>query len=245
VYSYYFFFINGSFAAVFNPVSASESAETSWTSMSPMSQARSGLGVVVVEGKIYAIGPVTTNEMYDPVSDTWITLKPMPTPRSNFAIAVYQNKIYCIDHELNEVYDIATNSWSSKSPPSALPSTGAPLQANVVDGKLFLIANVGQSGRYGYDIDTNSSILYDFFTDLKIEKTGLWLFMYDPVTDSWTEKTGVTKNFDPLVSNDAYEFVSTVVDDKIIVIGSFYGGGSTYHPSMDNKVLVYDPKVDE
>jgi hypothetical protein len=100
------------------------------------------LGVVAVDGKIYAIGGsyqtevpsydqfplyltkyVSTNEMYDPVSDTWVTLESMPTPRAYFAIAAYDNKIYCIGGItvcasniftfdyclLNEVYDTVTN----------------------------------------------------------------------------------------------------------------------------------------
>ena len=81
--------------------------EDSWVSKEPMSQPRAGLGVVAVNGKIYAIGGASTaqkqsenllsiNEEYDPATDTW-TIKPsMPTPRAYFAIAAYQNKIYCI-----------------------------------------------------------------------------------------------------------------------------------------------------
>jgi len=73
-----------------------------------MSQPRWGMGIVALDGKIYAIGGsvadlplsnsscVGTNECYNPVSDTWVTLEPMPTPRMNFVIAVYQGKIYCM-----------------------------------------------------------------------------------------------------------------------------------------------------
>jgi N-acetylneuraminic acid mutarotase len=119
-----FFFIIGTFAAVFNPVSAAELIENTWNTKAPMNQARANLGVVAVNGKIYAIGgqasidTLDTNECYDPVMDTWATLKPIPTPRAYFAITACQDKIYCISEELfggTEVYDIATNNWNKKN----------------------------------------------------------------------------------------------------------------------------------
>ena len=75
-----------------------------WASKASMQVARSGLGVAVVNGKIYAIGGAdgssagfsSTNEEYDPTTDTWAFKAPMPTPRSDFGITVYENKIYCI-----------------------------------------------------------------------------------------------------------------------------------------------------
>ena len=81
-------------------------AEDSLVSKAPMQEARIGLGVAVVNGKIYAIGGVGTgggtggfcvfNEEYDPATDTWTFKASMPTPRSAFGIAVYQDRIYCI-----------------------------------------------------------------------------------------------------------------------------------------------------
>jgi len=50
----------------------------SWITRAPMQQARSGLGVIAVDGKIYAIGGYTgktltgANEMYDPDGDVWV-----------------------------------------------------------------------------------------------------------------------------------------------------------------------------
>ena len=74
--------------------------EDSWRTMARMPTARSGLGVAVVEGKIYAIGGsnpgyLGTNEMYDPETDTWTTKASMPNPRCRFAIAVVENKNIC------------------------------------------------------------------------------------------------------------------------------------------------------
>jgi hypothetical protein len=47
---------------VFNSVSASSLVENSWTPKAPMQQARNSLGVIAVDGKIYAIGGYTVND---------------------------------------------------------------------------------------------------------------------------------------------------------------------------------------
>jgi N-acetylneuraminic acid mutarotase len=167
-------------------VLASNLVQDSWNTMTPMKQARGLLGVVAAEGKIYAIGGslatvalrnksdyMATNECYDPTSNTWVTLTSMPTPRHGFAIATYDGKIYCIggygynesslirssELGINEVYDIAADSWSTKT---ALPVSGGSLQAQVVEGKIFVIDQLNGT-----------------------------LFMYDPVTDFWTAKTNL------------------------------------------------------
>jgi len=172
-----------------------------------MYQARYGLRAVAVDGKIYAIGGQTdeegsyvgANERYDPNKDTWTTLKSMPTPRAYFGIAAYQGKIYCIGGHpkaVNEVYDIATNKWSTKAPP---PRIGSNVQIHVVDGKIFVIA---------------SRLLY----------------MYDPVTDSWTQKASLPKT---VCQSDPYAY-SAVVDNQIIVFTSDEGP----------EVWIYDSNTD-
>jgi hypothetical protein len=93
------FLLCGLFIAMFSSVSA-ELVENTWHIKTPMSKGRNNLGVVTVDGKIYAIGgysdgegTVGTNERYDPVTDKWVTLTSMPTPRSCFAIVAYESKI--------------------------------------------------------------------------------------------------------------------------------------------------------
>ena len=57
--------------------------EDSWTTKTPMQEARGYLQVAVTNGKIYAIGgsgPIGTNEEYDPATDNWTAKSPMPTP---------------------------------------------------------------------------------------------------------------------------------------------------------------------
>jgi N-acetylneuraminic acid mutarotase len=222
-------FLTASCIVVAKPVlSSADEAEDSWVSKAPMQQARGGLGVAAVNGKIYAIGGSTasglyppnlkggfvgTNEEYDPATDTWTFKKPMPTPRSDFAIAVYQNKIYCIGGTIgtekvdvvysrfistgaNEVYDPATDTWETKA---SMPKAGMQLQANVVNGKIYLI-----------DGSLNQ--------------------VYDPATDSWTSKAPM-----PAVphSYSVWNPISAVVDNKIYILSEF-----------TKQLLIYDTETD-
>jgi N-acetylneuraminic acid mutarotase len=219
-----FFFVCGTFVAGFSSVLASSDyVENSWSTKTSMSQARSGLGVIAVEGKIYAIGGHTsfddlgrpinfvgTNECYDPKTDMWVTLEPMPTARHNFAIAECQNKIYCIGgyivdgsrwviYDIVEMYDPVTNSWSTKAtlPP---PFIEADLAACVVNGRIYVFA-------------TNA---------------GSPVFMYDPISNLWTTKTHKP-------NTTLHYYAPIVVDDKI-TLTSLYLTAEVYDPATNKWV---------
>jgi N-acetylneuraminic acid mutarotase len=200
------------------PVSAVTPVENSWIPKTPMQVERSGLGVAVVNGKIYAIGGTTasgfapsvhgsyaygftangvgTNEEYDPETDTWTYKVSMPTPRLVFGIAVYKNKIYCIGGQanlsstgINEVYDPATDTWETKTP---MPTPRSWVKANAVNGKIYLMG--------GYNLDSSD---FSKFNDV-----------YDPETDSWTTKTP-----SPDVPISSFNLASAVFDNKIFLFG--------------------------
>ena len=190
----------------------------SWATLEPMPTARTGLGVAVVDGKIYAIGgyngsSVAVNEMYDPGTDTWTFKELMPTPRSNFAIAVYRNKIYCIggitqirigsevSTGVTEVYDPVADTWETKM---SMPSARWALKANVVNDKIYLIGGIG-----GMELNE----------------------VYDPETDSWTKKRSPPT---PICS-----YASVVIDGKIYLIGGDIG-----FSQYSNIVQVYVPESD-
>jgi N-acetylneuraminic acid mutarotase len=200
----------------------------SWMTKAPMHEARGGLGVAVVNGKVYAIGGSTergwtpvisgivgTNEEYDPTTDTWTFKAPMPTPRARFAISVYQDKVYCIGgtagysgssgYEFtgaNEVYDPATDTWETKAP---MPTARDVLQANVVGGKIYLIG--------GYPNGTLNEV-------------------YDPENDSWTNRARTPTG--------AIGYSSAVTNNKIYVVGG-------YSPPVFWSDLnrIYDPATDK
>jgi len=222
----FFLLINSSFTVISGSVSATDLTADSWSTKTPMAHDRRGFGVVVVDGKIYAIGGYTehidgdgifahyseqyfgTNERYDPISDTWTTLEPMPTNRTSFVTAEVSGKIYCIGNGPTEVYDPVTNKWSTKTP---LPVASVwNSQGHVIDGKIYVTT----------------------YTDL---------YMYDPIKDSWTQKTGVPS---PNTGyNEFYGFVSVVVDDKIVFVG-LVEPVFPYTDPCQIKVTVYDPKTD-
>jgi N-acetylneuraminic acid mutarotase len=232
-YTLIFFFITGLFAAAVSSISTPELIGDSWNTKMSTQPNRTGLGVVAVDGKIYAIGGsarsvgvVGSNECYDPVMDTWVTLEPMPTPREAFAIAVFEGKIYCMggynndSHNMylresifslpTEVYDPVSNRWSIKT---SAPFANGTWQSHAINGYIFVIS----ANNIGMD---------DYKRD--------W-YMYDPVADSWGIRTRT-----PVVGRD---IASVVVDDKIIVFGTLPQGNSD-SKDVKTKVMAYNPKTD-
>jgi hypothetical protein len=189
--------------------------EDSWAIMEPMPTARAGMGVAVVDGKIYAIGGHNwgntsgINEMYDPETDTWTTKTPMPTPRTNFGIAVVENKIYAIGGspddwvytDVNEVYDPAIDTWETKT---SMPTARHALEANVVDGKIYMIT------------DSLNQI-------------------YDPQTDTWRNGASPPSSVDKPAAGVTAGDTAT---KRVFVMGGQQGLDAV------NLNQVYDPETD-
>jgi N-acetylneuraminic acid mutarotase len=191
--------------------------ENSWATKASMHISRTGAGAAVVDGTVYVMGgsqrynvtdiefsykAINATEAYNPATDTWSQNASMPTSRDNFGVAVYQNKIYCIGGRsflgtsgtatnVNEVYDTETDSWQTKIP---MPTARSSIEANVVDGKFYLIG--------GYE---SFSILH---ASAKVE-------IYDPATDTWT-------NGSPMPTAVG-GYASAVVDGKVYVISGSVG----------------------
>ena len=207
-----------------------KATENSWATKTEMPTARSGLGLAVVDDKIYAIGGFycDKNEVYDPIADTWSMKKPMPTPRGGFAIAVFGDKIYTFGGRIkyggnsppeltavNEVYDPATDTWTTKA---SMPTPKAGLSANVVNDKIYLI------GGFTYS---------DFTSHPSNENLA-----YGPLTDSWATAKPIPTS--------VYDYASTVVDNKIYVISGHetevISDNGTAHIPAPNQI--YDPRTD-
>jgi N-acetylneuraminic acid mutarotase len=225
-----FVFLATSCLVTDRPVSGAPVTENAWTTKASMNQARAGLGVVAVNGKIYAIGGSTasgtyppdmfyggfvgTNEEYDPTTDTWTTKVLMPTPRAYFAIAGYQNKIYCIGGAIGFSVD-------------------------------------EQSGFYSY-VESSVNEVYDTVTNTWETKTplpyaqlglqasvlngkiyvvgGAYTYVYYPENDTWELKKQAP------ISNP----LSVVVDDRLLATG-------THEPLWDSpeqRILTYDAETD-
>jgi hypothetical protein len=227
-------FLTASCIAV-NSAASEETKENTWKTKAPMQQARGGLGVAVVNGKIYAIGGsnasglyppsaeggfVGTNEEYDPATDMWTFKTPMPTPRSDFAIVVYQNKIYCIGGVIGlhlapwkgSVWEVPTFTLSDKNEVyDPATDTWETKTSAPIDGMLM-----------------KASVLNDKIYVID----GKHVEVYNPATDSWTRKAdSPIRSYDYGPSGNYYD--STVVGNTLYVFG------------QDSKQLfTYDEKAD-
>jgi len=173
------------FSLSFFLIPQTKTFEGTWTTMEPMPTAMSGIGVAVVNGKIYAIGSGVNYE-YDPAIDAWTTKTPMPTHRSNFGIAVVDNKIYVIGGGtvVNEVYDPETDIWETKA---SMHIERIGLSTSVVDCKIYIIG--GNRGEPTYSEVSATEV-------------------YDPSIDTWTTTeqilTPVTNHASAVVDNKIY-----------------------------------------
>ena len=173
-----------------------------------MQQPREGLGVEVVNGKIYALGgnqgggQNDANEEYDPVTNIWTYKTPIPTPMAYFATAVYQDKIYCIDSQngIVEVYDPFTDTWESKA---SLPNPRQSISGVVIDDKIYVVGGVVST-----------------------------LNVYDIQTDTWSTKANML-----IAPSMTYTWTCTAVtlNGKLHVIGAnpFANSHQIYDPQTD------------
>jgi len=229
-------FLTASCLAVKPAFSSATVAEDTWVAKAPMHQARAGLGVAVVNGKIYAIGGSTasgpyppdclaggfvgTNEEYDPETDTWTTKASMPTPRDYFAIAAYQNKIYCIGGAIGFTVD----EWGL-------------FHSYVASGVNEVYDTVTNTWETKTPMPVIGMEIQAHVINGKIYVMGVaFTYVYDPENDSWTSKTRMPAS--PPPSSGSYP-VSVVVDDKIVVSGEFSTGFSS-----EQKILIYDTETD-
>jgi N-acetylneuraminic acid mutarotase len=162
------------------PVSVTEEYNpqtNEWTSKTPMPTPRSGFAIVVYQNKIYAIGGsvgygyVGNNEVYDPVSNTWETRTSMPTPRADLCANLLNDKIYLIggkkyssttpffnETNINEVYDPANDSWSTKTP---APTAVQGCASAVFNGKVFVMGGSLKSFSLENTLTTDTTQVFD------------------------------------------------------------------------------------
>lgn len=141
-------------------------------------------GVDLPDG-LRAGGPIellATMEMFDTETNTWTSMKPMTLARNHHDVAYLDGKLYAIggtigscfpggwssNVPMNEVYDIATDSWSTRAP---MPTARSGVGAAALEGKIYVIGGEGWVDRSGGVFHANES--------------------YDPKTNSWAEEPGM------------------------------------------------------
>jgi N-acetylneuraminic acid mutarotase len=209
----------------------------------------------------YGAGNLSTNEAYDPVSDSWIAKASMPTARQSPAAAVVNNIIYVIGGAIsteittNEAYDPVANSWTTKA---SMPTARNDFSAAAVNNIIYAIG--GYTDVTHWYLNTNEAynpVTNSWVTKAPMPVQSLWMatqvvnniiyvigggnnpvyntnYAYNPATDSWSSKA-------PLPTPRSLA-ASAVVNNIIYVIGGFAWSGmneifvtanEAYNPATD------------
>jgi N-acetylneuraminic acid mutarotase len=185
----------------------------------PTNSARISLRANVVDGKIYMIGgrlpaglyqifTSSSNDVYDPVTDSWSQMAPVPVPVMGYASAVLDDKIYIISgaHEgqpnyppptdLVQIFDPATNIWTNgTSIPNGVLYAGA-----VATTGLFAAKRIYVIG--------GTTTVYDRWAYYNVIALNQ---VYDPETDTWNTGTPMP--------TPRCDFCIATANDEIYAIG--------------------------
>ncbi|HPM36898.1 MAG TPA: kelch repeat-containing protein [candidate division Zixibacteria bacterium] len=225
VYDGKIYAVGGQFRGGPNPANFSDDIEVydpltnSWSALAPMTTRRTGLAVVALRGKIYAIGgyqeghsPQVMNivEVYDPATNTWSPGTPMQMTRCAFNCAVVNDKIYAISGldgtggatETSEVYDPDTDTWTYIAP---IPKKRSWSACDTLDGQVAIVG--------GY-------LPYDLYPDL---------WFYDPMTNTWSQSSAS-------LPTPRHACGGASLNGTLYVVG----GGLGYDPSVLNTVEAYE-----
>ena len=193
-------------------------ATNRWSARTSMPTARTGFAEAVYNNKIYVIGGSVGDsflgnvEVYDPVSNTWQTMASMPTPRADLSANVVNGKIYLFGGKtyssvspfynqtsINQVYDIATNTWSTNT---SMPTPLQGYASTVVGTKIYVFGGAKLSVA-GIDSSINAVQIYD-------TETGTWA-------------TGKSLN-SPSSYGAAIETTGVMAPQKIYYVGGYSSG---------------------
>ena len=202
-----------------------------WTQKADIPTVRSYLSTSVMDGKIYAIGGMSSSteqerletvEVYDPATDTWAKTESINHARSCAAISVVNGEMYAMggrgwsgiqsepDPYLSsvEVFNLKTNQWQEIT---EMPTPRTSHTASIVDGKVYVIGGYVQEGKEYKNLAT--------------------IEIYEPATDRWTQAP------DMLIGRSGH--TTEVIDGQIYI----FGGDSDGAEGPLTSVEVYDPRA--
>lgn len=147
-------------------------------------------------------------EVYDPETDGWAAGEDMPTPRSTLTVSAFGGKIYAVgggvrrDEQdvavtLMEVYDTATNRWSTAADmptPRFVPSSG------VINGRIYVTGGATSHGSTSSQEERMRSRM-----PLSVVE------VYDPASGRWTRENDL--------AHPRGWLSTSAVDGKLYVIG--------------------------
>jgi hypothetical protein len=162
-------------------VSAAQTDQGSWVRLAPAGQARQEVGVAELDGKIYLIGGIlagdtaNTVEAYDPKTDRWSFLAPLPEPLHHSTAVGLSGRLYVVGgyntlsfNPVNSAYryDPVSNSWTAIAD---YPTRRGALSLVAIGNRIYAVGGAGGG-------ITNE------------------LNVYDPATDTWTQRAPMTEN---------------------------------------------------
>ena len=142
-------------------------AQGRWESAAPLEGARAGLGVEVLDGRLYAVGgaglaePRNDLEMYAPVLGAWRSEAPLPNGLERFGLATLKDERlyvaggYAAGHgvrPVDEVWSYSAFSGTWRSEPD-MPDAKADFQLVALEGKLYALGGTGDPVVYVLDPD--------------------------------------------------------------------------------------------
>jgi N-acetylneuraminic acid mutarotase len=227
--------IGGGIAEYSTAVEEYDMSSRTWSSRSPMKEANTLMSAVSLNGLCYLFGgqtrafgwsgPTTSRvESYDPASDTWQTLSDMPTPRNWVNAVSVAGKIYAIGgatggpgngrygpSTIVEVYDPATDSWSSAS---SMPTLRGMSAAAAVNDRIYVIG-----GNRGYRDPSYMTTVEE----------------YEPATDTWRSRASLPTGLGMIsaVAHDGKIYVlggTTGYDGE----WTYTGDSFEYDPAIDS-----------
>jgi N-acetylneuraminic acid mutarotase len=170
---------NNDYATALGTVEAYDPATNTWTTKASMPTPRAELGVVAINGILYAVGGrngnlnpaiLTTVEAYDPSTDTWTTKASTPADRENLGVAAINGILYAVGgcsvtcpSARVDAYDPTTDTWTTKS---SMPTPRQNLGVAANNGTVYSVGG------------------YDFGFVATVEA-------YDPTSDMWTTKSSL------------------------------------------------------
>lgn len=190
--------------------------------------------------------------------DFWTTLEPMPTPRTELGVAVVDGKIYAIGGYngsyyseygsylgTNEMYDPATDTWTTKA---SMHKPRSNFAIAVIDTKIFVF--FGMLSEYQ---PTSTFEIYDTITDTwEIKKCGLYTgsdMSAEVVNGSIYLVGGLVSPWPPsalLGIIQSYDFAESLeteaeIPNPVFAHGSAFVGGKIYIMGGRNFGLNIDP----
>ncbi|MDN5896354.1 MAG: peptidase S8, partial [Nocardioides sp.] len=203
-----------------NTMAAYDPSTLTWTSKSPLPEARNAVAAGVVDDQVIVsggwadAGPSASTWSYDPAADAWTAMADSPLSLAASGQAVVDDKVYVVGgcttasctpmSSKVAAYDPASDSWTQLAD---YPVAAAFISCGGIDGMVYCAG--GNDGADG----TASAYVYDPGADA-------WTAIPDAPSDSWASQYAVAN-------------------------GTLVINGGVQATAVTNRTFAYDPAAEE